>query len=97
MHVKLADLFVQVAPEIYREYVVSEHGQKILYLELQKALYGMLKSALLFYKKLRSDLESFGFKVNPYDPCVPNLEQAGSQLTVVWHVDDLRILHQKKR
>ena len=96
MRGKLAELLVQVAPEIYREYVVIERGQKVLYLELRKALYGMLKSALLFYKKLRSDLESIGFKVNPYDPCVANLDQGGSQLTVVWHVDDLKISHRNK-
>ncbi len=28
--------------------------------------------------------------INPYDPCVANLEtKSGKQLTVVWHVDDL--------
>ena len=73
-----------------------ERGQTVLYVELQKALYGMLKSALLFYKKLRHDLESIGFEVNPYDPCVANMMQDGSQLTIVWHVDDLKISHKKK-
>ena len=34
--------------------------------------------------------------MNPYDPCVANREQAGSQLTVVWHVNDLKILHVQK-
>ena len=96
MRGKLAELLVKVAPEIYREYVTIEKGQKVLYLELRKALYGMLKSALLFYRKLRSDLESIGFVVNPYDPCVANMEQGGSQLTVVWHVDDLKISHVQK-
>ena len=96
MRGKLAELLVKVAPEIYREFVTIERGQKVLYVELQKTLYGMLKSALLFYRKLRSDLESIGFKVNPYDPCVANMDQAGSQLTVVWHVDDLKISHQRK-
>ena len=67
MRGKLAELLVKVAPEIYRNYVVLERGQTVLYVELQKALYGMLKSALLFYRKLRKDLESIGFVVNPYD------------------------------
>ena len=83
MRGKLAELLVKVAPEIYREYVTIEKGQKVLYLELRKALYGMLKSVLLFYGKLRSDLESIGFVVNPYNPYVANMEQGGSQLTVV--------------
>ena len=42
----------------------------MLYVRLLKALYGLLQSALLFYRKLRSKLEDFGFEVNPYDPCV---------------------------
>ena len=37
-----------------------------------KALYGMIQSALLFYKKFRKDLEGIGSKVNDYDPCVAN-------------------------
>ena len=45
-------------------------GVPMLYVQLSKALYGMLRAALLFYKKLRSDLENMGFKINPYDPCV---------------------------
>lgn len=53
----------------------------------------MLRAALLFYRKLRADLEDMGFEVNPYDPCVANKIVNGSQCTVVWHVDDLKVLH----
>ena len=65
----------------------------MLYLEVLKALYGMLQSSLLWYKKLRQDLESQGFVINPYDPCVANKMVRGKQMTVVWHVDDLKISH----
>ena len=58
MQGKLAELLIEVAPEVYCDYVVIERGQTILYLELQKALYGMLQSALLFYQKLCRDLEN---------------------------------------
>ena len=58
-----------------------------------KAIYGMLQSALLFCNKLRKDLEDSGFEVNPYDPCVANKEVRGTQMTVVWHVDDMKISH----
>ena len=34
----------------------------------QKALYGMMKSALLFYRKFISELKGMGFEINPYDP-----------------------------
>ena len=35
-------------------------------------MYGLLRSSLLFYRKLRGELEDYGFKINPYDPCVGN-------------------------
>ena len=65
----------------------------MLYVRLSKVLYGLLQSALLFYRKLRSELEDFGFEVNPYDPCVANKMVNGSQMTVTWHVNDLKISH----
>ena len=34
-----------------------------------------------------------GFVVNPYDPCVANKMVNGSQMTVTWHVDDLKLSH----
>jgi hypothetical protein len=57
----LAELMVQVAK-----------GKPILYVQLEKAVYGIMKSALLFYRKLVADLTSLGYEINPYDPCVAN-------------------------
>jgi hypothetical protein len=54
----------------------------MLYVRLSKALYGMLRAALLFYKRLRKDLENMGFEVNPYNPCVVNNIVNGAQCTV---------------
>ena len=34
-----------------------------------------------------------GFVLNPYDACVANKEINGSQCTIIWHVDDLKISH----
>ena len=67
----------------------------MLYVRLNKALYGMLQAALLFYKKLRGWLEDSGFEVNPY-PCVANKIVDGSQMTICWHVDDLKVSHKDK-
>jgi hypothetical protein len=58
---------------------------------MQKALYGLLRNVLLFYKKVVADLESDGFVLNPYDPCVANKVVDGKQMTVCWHVDDLKV------
>ena len=62
----LAEMMVQVDPSMYRKYVTySSNGQVMLYVRLSKALYGMLRAALLFYKILRSDLVIMGFEINP--------------------------------
>jgi hypothetical protein len=53
----------------------------------------MMKSALLFYRKLISELKGKGFEINPYDPCVVNNMINGSQMMMRWHVDDLMISH----
>ena len=66
----------------------------MLFTRVQKALYRMLKIALLFYKKLGQDLETYGYKINPYDPCGANKFINGYQMTVVWHVDDLKVSHE---
>ncbi len=84
-------MMVQIAPQIYRKYVtVDRKGTPILYVKLQKALYGLMWASLLFYRKLRKELEDYGFEINPYDPCVANrVTECGKQMIVIWHVDDL--------
>ena len=48
----LAEMMIQVAPEVYWKYVVvDKKGTKILYVKLQKALYGLMWASLLFYRK----------------------------------------------
>ncbi len=89
----LDELMVKTNPKLYRQYVILEKGKSVLYLRLQKALYGMMKSALLFYRKLVSELQEMGFEINPYDPCVANKTVNGTQMTIRWHVDDLMISH----
>ena len=60
---------------------------------MNKAVYGLLRSALLFYKHPVAALEKYGFKVNPHDPCVANADINSSQMTVTWHVNDLKVSH----
>jgi hypothetical protein len=90
---KMAELMVLVDPVLYRKYVTTENGKPVLYVKVNKALYGLLRSALLFYKKLVKDLEAYGFKVSDYDPCVATKETATGQMIVTWHVDDLKVSH----
>ncbi len=50
-------------------------------------------AALLFYMKLIEGLEGIGFYLNPYDQCVSNKVINGFQMTLAFHVDDLKISH----
>jgi hypothetical protein len=54
----------------------------------------MFQSALLFYIKLKSNLELIWSNINPYDPCIANRIIKGTQHTIVWHVDDLKSSHE---
>jgi hypothetical protein len=93
---QLADLMVMVEPEVYGPYLTkSSKGESILYVRMLKAMYGLLRSALLFYLKLVDDLQAYGFELNEYDPCVANMMVNGAQMTVTWHVDDLKISHKQ--
>ena len=65
-----------------------------MYVELLKALYGTLRAAWLFCEKLQAKfVKDLGFVPNWYDSCVVNKMVDGKQLTVAWHVDDLKVLH----
>ena len=93
----LVDMLLKIDYELYHDKVVYEKGDKVLYMVVQRAIYGMIQSALMFYQKLRKDLEEYGFKVNKYDPCVANKMVNGKQLTVTWHVDDLNPSHKDEK
>ena len=56
----------------------------------------MLIEPILFYLKLRKDLEAFGFKVNPYYPCVANNMIQDKQMTIIWHANDPTVSHADK-
>ncbi len=86
---------VQVAPNLYRKYItVDRKNPPILYVKMQKALFGLLRSALLFYQKLVGDLENNSFVLNPCDPCVANKVINGKQMTICWHIDNLNMSHE---
>ena len=61
---KIVEIIIDIAPELYAEYAVEENGELIIYVELLKALYGLLLVAVLFYWKLLSDLLKNSFVLN---------------------------------
>ena len=60
-----------------------ENGQKVLYIQLKKDMYGTLQAALIFYQKLLKDIESQGFDLNLYDMCVVKNMVNGKQMTII--------------
>ena len=57
---------VATALKIYKKYVtVNRKGELIIYVEVLNALYGIMKSALLFYINFFANLKSVGFQLNP--------------------------------
>ncbi len=70
---RLTELMGCMEPSLYQKYISKNNkGEPVLYVCLHKGIYGLLKSALLFYRKLWGQLKGKGFKVNPYNPCVAN-------------------------
>ena len=59
--------------------------------KLDKALYGCVESAALWYENLSSTLKSLGYERNAYELCVYNKVSNGAQCTAALHVDDLII------
>ena len=81
-------------PKVYRKFVIYESkDQAPLHVKTNKALYGLLQSMLVFYKKLVKDLEWYGFKLNSYNLCMTNATINGHQMTMTWHVNELKVSH----
>lgn len=72
-----------------------EKGVKVpLYVPLdKKAIYGCVKSALLWYALLSDTLKEMGFVLNPYNPCVVNCTIDGKQCTIMSYMGDVKISH----
>jgi len=92
----LVEILCEIDPT-YKQFVVNEYNIQMLYVHIIKALYGLMISAMLFYNKLKRDLIKNAFKLNSYDPCVANKMVHGNQLTISWHVDDLKVIHKDSK
>ena len=97
---RLRDEFVDMmcmANKKYLPYVRIINGHKVLYLKVLRAIYGCIKSALLWYELFSGTLKKLGFVINPYDRCVANKMINGSQCTIVWYVDDAKVSHMERQ
>ncbi len=88
---KIENEFVNIMCNVNPEYlndVRYEGKRKVLHVRILKALYGMIKPALLWHSLYTEILEKEGFELNPYDRCVANKMINGKQCTLAWYVDD---------
>lgn len=76
-----------VMHEEYEEYLHKNN----LYVELDKALYGCIESARLFYEHMSGALIDLGFTRSKLDPCLFIKNIDGVILCVIIHVDDLKV------
>ena len=60
----LMEMMVKTEPIVYQNFVAIENVRAVLYVELHKSLYGFMRSAILFYEKLVSELNTIGFISN---------------------------------
>ena len=62
----LAEMMVIIDLFLRCKYITYDSkGVVLFYVKINKVLYSLLKSALLFYQKLRGELKSIEFKFNP--------------------------------
>ena len=52
-----------------------------------------LEALLLFWKKISESLDKMGYHRKEYGWCVMNKIVKGKQCTILWHADDLKMLH----
>ena len=60
---KIYTLLINIDPTLYTKSVTMDNGQYLIYVDLLKYLYGFLKVALLFYKKIVKGLKDIVLKL----------------------------------
>ena len=92
VHVRLdknmTGMMVKLSPE--NANYVDARGSVVV--RLDKALYGCVESAALWYENLKESMRKLGYAPNTIDIYVFNkLSEKGVHFTVAMHVDDLMI------
>ena len=81
----MVDILIKVNAD-YVKFVTYEKGVKVIYVRLNKVLYGTVQAALLWYKMLTSTLRGLGFELSSYDLCVTNkmINEKNAPLLFTW-------------
>ena len=84
----MSNIMIRLSPGYSR---FTDHKGCVV-VRLDKALYGCVESAALWYENLRVSLSELGYIPNAHDMCMFNKhDEYGVQCTIAVHVDDLMV------
>lgn len=89
VHVLLDSINARILCEIRSEYKAFVNKDGTLCMEIDRALYGLVQAARMWYDRLTVFLALHRYVVNACDPCVWNKGSGVCQSTILFHVDDL--------
>ena len=90
----LVDMIYEIDPTYIDKIIWNkDNNKKSLYGRLIKAVYRTLLGEIVFYTKPSKYLTDHGFVQNKYNMCTFNKMMNGEQITVQFHVDDLKVSH----
>ena len=93
LKVKWSIRFAKLIQVIGSTLLQKTTSKKRLYGKLTNVVYETLLGAILFYQRLSCQLYEWGYKQNPYDPCIFNKTIDGQHMTIQFHVDNLGMSH----
>ena len=89
VHVVLDELSAAILVQLQPEYEPYLRPDRTMICKLDKALYGLIESARIWFLNVSETLLKMGFRQNPKDICVFNKDIDGNQLTIFLYVDDI--------
>ena len=81
----IASITAQICPEM--EHFLDKRGRMVV--RLDRALYGCVQSAKLWFEELTSTLKKMGYTSTSVDPCVMTKTVNHTQCTLIIFVDDI--------
>ena len=90
----LAELMAMIDPNLYIKFgTFNINRESMLYVKIQKAIYGFQRSVLLFYNIRVKYLGADGFILNQYKLCVDNNMVNRHHIKFSLHVYNFKVSH----
>ena len=64
----MVEMLLEIDPTL-KERIITKGKYRLMYIRLDKAVYGTLLGAISVYEKLARQLYEWDFIMNPYDAC----------------------------